>query len=121
MIAKREFGELELIILKTFEGRDKLTVKEVLSLLGGEDKYTTIMTVMNRMVEKGALERKRDGLQYQYWVVASSPSFIERMMGKFFDGRSASVAAYLIESGDVSEEELSSLEALIKKRKRKGK
>ena len=43
------------------------------------------------------------------------------MMGKFFDGRSASVAAYLIESGDVSEEELSSLEALIKKRKRKGK
>ena len=52
MIAKREFGELELIILKTFEGRDKLTVKEVLSLLGGEDKYTTIMTVMNRMVEK---------------------------------------------------------------------
>ncbi len=121
MLAKREFGELELTILKTFEDRHKLTVKEVVSLLGGSDKYTTIMTVMNRMVEKGVLKRERNGLQYQYWTTSSSPSFFERLKGKFFDGNSASLAAYLIESGDISEDELSSLETLIKKMRREGK
>ena len=59
MLAKREFGELELAVLKILEQRQPLTIKEVLISLGGEDKYTTIMTVMNRIVEKGSFKEKR--------------------------------------------------------------
>jgi len=118
MNAKREFGELELTILKTFDHRGKKTVKEVVALLGGEDKYTTIMTVMNRMVEKGLLKREKIGLQYAYWIVSSKPSYFSRLKEKFFEAESASLAAYLIESGDITDSELVELEELIKKKKK---
>ena len=55
MKKKRIFGELELAILQIFREKDRFTVREVLESLKGDDKYTSIMTVMNRLVEKKLL------------------------------------------------------------------
>jgi predicted transcriptional regulator len=118
MTKKRIFGELELAILALFKSHQQLTVKEVLKMLGGEDKYTTIMTVMSRLVEKKELQRERIGLQYQYSInesKASAPSsLLERLKQKIFGGKSASMISYLIESGDdITDAELAEMEKLI--------
>jgi len=118
MLSKRQFGDLELAILKQFEGQKRLTVKDVLPSLGSDDKYTTVMTVMHRMWKKKLLQREKNGLQYEYWTTSSSPTFLEKVKEKFFSGQSFSLSAFLIESGEFSNEELSELESLIKKKKK---
>jgi len=118
MTKKRIFGELELAILALFKTHEQLTVKDVLKLMGEDDKYTTIMTVMSRLVEKKELQRERIGLQYHYSMNRSKKpapsSLLERLKAKIFGGRSASMISYLLESGDdITEEELSEMEKLI--------
>lgn len=87
-------------------------------MLGGEDKYTTIMTVMSRLVEKQELQRERIGLQYQYSInkskISAPSSLLERLKQKIFGGKSASMISYLIESGDdITDAELAEMEKLI--------
>jgi predicted transcriptional regulator len=116
-MTKRVFGELEMAILKIVKEHEKLTVRDVLQALGGEDKYTTVMTVMNRLAEKELLVRERCGQQYEYWINESrksAPSFLDKLKQKLFGGNSASMASYLIESGNVSDQELAEIEKLIK-------
>lgn len=118
MSKKRVFGELELTILKVFKSGQKLTVREVLNVLGQNDKYTTIMTVMNRLVDKKHLSRNRHGQQYEYWLNESkktAPSgFLEKLKQKIFGGNSASMVSYLLESGsDITDSELADMEKLI--------
>lgn len=124
---KRAFGELELAILNIMRNKEKTTVREVYEALGSKDKYTTVMTVMNRLVEKKVLQRNRIGLQYEYWLTANekkSPNLIERLKKQIFGGRSYDMISYLIESGeDLTAQELHEMEKLIeetKKMRKKG-
>ena len=115
---KRVFGELELSILQIFKNKEKFTVKEVLSFLGGTDKYTTIMTVMSRMVEKKLLIRELNRGQYEYWINESDrivkPNFLDKFKQKVFGGKSASMVSYLLESSDdITDSELEAMQKLI--------
>ncbi len=116
---KRGFGELELAILKLLADRKQLSVREVLETFDGEDKYTTIMTVMNRLVEKQHLIRERCGQHFNYRLnKASRPShqsLLDRLRQKIFGGKLAPMMSYLIDSGDaISDEELAKMEELIR-------
>lgn len=120
MKKKRVFGELELAILKMFKTKGKLTVREVLESLHQDDKYTTIMTVMNRMVEKKLLIRQRSGLQYEYWVNESNefsqPTLLDQLKKKVFGGKSVSMVSYLLGSStDIELEEMEKLIQTLKK------
>lgn len=120
-MTKRAFGELELAILQILKSGSRMTVKEVHSLLGGFDKYTTIMTVMNRLAEKKQLARERMGLQYEYWILSSQakvPSFIEQFKKKIFGIKTSAMVSYLIESADdITTEDLIEMEKMIEKAK----
>lgn len=116
---KRSFGELELEILRILKSSDKMTVKQVHQVLGEENKYNTIMTVMVRLTEKGVLTRERIGLQYAYWLASPKlkvPSFVEQIKKKFLGIKTTDMISYLIESSeDISEEELEEMEKMIEK------
>ena len=60
-MTKRSFGELELAILRVLKSGERMTVKQVHTLLGEQNKYNTIMTVMLRLAEKKTLARERVG------------------------------------------------------------
>lgn len=100
-----------------------MTVKEIQSLLGGEDKYTTVMTVMNRLSEKKRLFRERVGLHYEYWLAPqeSKPQqLLKQVKKKFFGLNTRSLVSFLIESSDdISEEDLVEMERLIQQAKEK--
>lgn len=125
MARKHAFGELELSILKILRDKSPLTVSEVVKLLDNESRYTTIMTVMSRLVEKGELVRKKKGRQYEYWIDEQnshhSLSLFNRLKEKIFNGKALSMVSYLLESTDeISNEEFEQMEQLIRsKRKEK--
>lgn len=123
-MGKRIFGELELAILNVFQKDGSIrTVRDVLQALGSKDKYTTIMTVMNRLVAKGELHREREGQAYRYSLQMRKErhSLFEKWRKKIFGGKSALMISYLLESGeDITEEELLQIQELIDQAKQKG-
>jgi len=124
MAKKRVFGELELAILRIVRSRNRVTVREVQEALEGKDHYTTVMTVMNRLVIKKELQRERVGRHYEYWAESSLPSLslLERLKQRIFGGRSVAMISHLIETNErLSQEDLEELERLIERAKTRGK
>lgn len=122
-MAKRQFGELELTILRLFKEGERLSVKQVHKMLGGIDNYNTIMTVMYRLSQKRILERERSGAYYEYWLASSEKkqlSFFDQIKQRLFGVGMKDLISYLVESrSDISNEDLIEIEELIKNAKTK--
>jgi predicted transcriptional regulator len=79
--AERLLGPLEAEVMAVlWKSREPLTVRELLGRLNeGRHPhlaYTTVMTVMNRLAEKGALRRDRRGRGYAYEPTADDAAGI---------------------------------------------
>jgi predicted transcriptional regulator len=115
---KRAFGELELAILYLLEAGERKTVKDVHRQLGGNDKYTTVMTVMNRLVDKQRLGRERRGLQYEYWIISTEsqmPSLVQQLKDKIFGVKTVKLVSHLIDtSTDMTDDEFAEIEKMVK-------
>jgi predicted transcriptional regulator len=71
--ARREAGELESEVLAALWASARaMTPGDVLAELGGSLAYTTVMTTLARLFEKGLVARRRSGRSYSY-----SPSVLE--------------------------------------------
>lgn len=59
---------------------DAVTVRDVVDALQSSRRsaYTTIMTVMNRLVDKGMLRRRPDQQSYRYSAAATKEAYLER-------------------------------------------
>ena len=104
-----------------------ITVREVHHRLypGGEKAYTTVQTVMNILVEKGFLTRKKIGMVNFYTPTVSREEMAQQethsLVSRAFGGSFVALANYLVDSGSLSEKELAVLKDMIdaKERKRK--
>ncbi|PIS00376.1 MAG: BlaI family transcriptional regulator [Chlamydiae bacterium CG10_big_fil_rev_8_21_14_0_10_35_9] len=120
------FGELELSILKAVRELGRATVHEVLKKLASKRSYTTIMTVMSRLAEKGELAREKQGKQYVYWITPhkerASKGLLKRIQDRLFGGKGAAMVSYLIEvSEEMSDQELCEIESMIQQKRQQSK
>ena len=96
------------------------TIKEELQ---GEKgwAYTTVKTMMDRMVKKGLLKTQRIRNLYLYSSAITQSQArrgeIMRTVTRAFDGTLTPMMQFLIENDELSEQEYSQLEDLIKNRK----
>jgi predicted transcriptional regulator len=79
--AEKLLGPLEAEVMRgLWKAGEPLTVRELLERLNGGRRqplaYTTVMTVMNRLAEKGALRRERRGRGYAYEPTADDAAGI---------------------------------------------
>ncbi len=82
--------------------------------------YTTVMTTMSRLHDKGLLTRKRDGKRYLYSPKLTREQFLESTARTVLDGAIGSHQAIAMLAEKVSEasaDELDDLEALICQRR----
>ena len=117
------FGELELAVMKIVRDRKKATVHDVCEKLGKKRKYTTVMTVMSRLVKKGELTREKKGKHYVYEICFPSKrppkGLLRRIQERVFGGKSSAVVSYLLEMNqEISDEELQEMEELIREKRR---
>ena len=72
-MTKRATGELESAVMDAlWDGGGWLTPGEVHDCLADQSlAYTTVMTILVRLWQKGRLERQRDGRAYAYRPLAS--------------------------------------------------
>lgn len=78
---------------------------------------STVKTLLNRLVRKGALEVARDGRRFLYsplltrqaWIEGQSRGLIDRL----FDGRLAPLVAHLAASRALSADDVAELKRLV--------
>jgi BlaI family penicillinase repressor len=122
--ASKHPTKLELEILKVLWKDGPATVRAVRdSLAGTRDlAYTSVMTVMNIMTQKGFLKRVKDGQSFVYSPRVSERETTRRMLGdlvdRLFDGSAAAAMLNLLETSDIDEEELKRLRALLNEKTR---
>ena len=74
----RLFGELEARIMDIMWDQEEATIQDVCDRLG-EVHYLTVTTVMNRLVYKQVLNRRRLGKTYFYRSVQSREAFLQHV------------------------------------------
>ena len=81
-------GPLETEIMQLVWREKSTTVKKVHKALREQRDiaYTTVMTTMTRLAEKGVLTRRRDGLAYVYMPAVTKRDFEVMMVRRVLDG-----------------------------------
>ncbi len=80
--AGKVLGELESEVMEIiWQSKDPISVRTVTQILQKKRKiaYTTVMTIMNRLVDKGILSRKQEGRAYLYKGAVSKDKFLTRI------------------------------------------
>jgi len=116
--------DLEAAIMDVVWGREmsSFAVGDVLAVLEKQRDiaYTTVMTTVARLYDKGILRRERDGRRYLYAPKMSREEFLATTAREVLDGAIGGHQAMAMLAEKVSEAsagELDDLEALIQKRR----
>ena len=81
---RKILGDLEADVMEAIWACGRATVHDVHARLAAADRalaYTTVMTVMARLADKGLLERRKEGAAYVYVPAASKEEFTRRTVG----------------------------------------
>ena len=112
--ARRGSGELEAAVLAALQAAGTaLSPGEVRDRLDAGLAYTTVVTILSRLYDKGVLDRRKSGRSYVYAPVADEPGLAARRMTRVLDGESdrEAVLARFVSSLSESDEDL--LRALL--------
>ena len=119
-----KLSKLEHQIMDALWSRGASSVREVLEAFPekGRPAYTTVQTMVYRLEEKGAIRRtKKIGNAHIFEAVISRASAQRRLIDEllaFFGGSSQPVVAHLIESGNLTLDDVKEAEQLLIKLKR---
>src|SRR3972149_5116837 len=83
---ERLFGELEAKIMDAAWSLEQSSVQDVVKHLGKQANYKTIMTVMNRLVDKGFLERRKVSRAFVYIPRFTRDELIRHLSRQGLDG-----------------------------------
>lgn len=112
-------GETEMEVLNHVWELGESTVKDVRTrILKDRDvAYTTIMTVMKNLSEKGYLKYRKDGVTYVYSPARKPESvrsnLIKDLITKVFKGSPKELVQTLVNSENLSEKELTEIRNMI--------
>ena len=118
-----KLSKLEHQIMDALWSRGASSVREVLEAFPekGRPAYTTVQTMVYRLEEKGAIRRtKKIGNAHIFEAVISRASAQRRLVDEllaFFGGSSQPVVAHLIESGNLTLDDVKEAEQLLIKLK----
>jgi predicted transcriptional regulator len=99
----RIFGSLEAEIMPIMWRRETATVKQVhREIVDWRDlAYTTVMTTMERLTEKGVLKREKRGLAYVYTLAHSREEYaaqaVRQIIEQVLDGDATALVGTSIE------------------------
>ena len=112
-------SEAEAVVMEVLWQRHPQGADEGVSALAARSDWAepTIKTLLNRLLNKGAIRAEREGRRYLYspvltreaWVAQQSEGLLERLFG----GRVAPLVAHFSERGKLSEADIAELKRLI--------
>ncbi|MCA6092338.1 BlaI/MecI/CopY family transcriptional regulator [Streptomyces cinnamoneus] len=113
----RRLGELEdAVMTRVWEWNRPVTVREVLEDLQQERSiaYTTVMTVMDNLYQKGWLRREAEGRAYRYEAVSNRAAYSAALMNEAWSLSDNPAAALVAFFGMMSAEQREALRDAIR-------
>ncbi len=117
-----KISESEWLVMKEIWGQNPITANNVVATLSDTTTWSpkTIKTLLTRLVKKGAVGFKAGGREYHYYplveesvlVKEESRSFLKRVFG----GTIKPMLATLVESEDLSAEDIEELKRVLEKK-----
>jgi BlaI family transcriptional regulator, penicillinase repressor len=120
----KRLGDLQLRIMKILWERQEATVADVLQALNddGDFAYTTIATMLRKMEARALVGHRIDGRTFIYRAVVGEAdvnrSLTDHWIDRLFQGSLAEAVSHLLNTRDVSQQELRQLEKLIAERRK---
>src|SRR5258708_2601251 len=111
-------------ILDILYAKSSATAAEVRDALPDAPSYSAVRALLRILEEKGHAQHELQGTRYLY--IPSVPrerarnSALTRIVQTFFEGSAAQAAAALVDSGSLSNDDLTRLSALIERAKKEG-
>ena len=124
---KKVLGDLEADVMQVIWRNNEMTVRDVYEQLRLEKKhaYTTIMTIMSRLAEKGLLKKKPLGNAYIYSSVVTESEFAKMVVSEVLDSLMEEFAepaiSHIVDKiGLENDSNLEKFAEIIKERRTKG-
>ena len=99
------------------------TVGDVLAAMTSDGRAlapTTVATLLQRLTKQGWVKHRKNGRQFLYRAKVNekqaAQGVLQRVLQSFFGGKVSALTAQLLESKDVSVEDLAEIQALLKKK-----
>ena len=112
-------SEAESVVMDILWRAHPASADEVIAALAGQQDWqeATIKTLLNRLLNKGAIKADKDGRRYLYspllqreqWLSQESDSLLERLFG----GRVAPLVAHFSKQRKLSRSDIAELKRLI--------
>ncbi|MEU9609406.1 BlaI/MecI/CopY family transcriptional regulator [Streptomyces sp. NPDC048057] len=113
----RPLGELEdAVMTRVWQWNRPVTVREVLEDLQQERSiaYTTVMTVMDNLHQKGWVRREVEGRAYRYTAVSTRAAYSAALMNEAWAQSDNPAAALVAFFGMMSPEQREALQAAVR-------
>jgi BlaI family transcriptional regulator, penicillinase repressor len=111
------FTQRELDVMSILWRRGSGTVAEVRSELEEELAYTTVLSALQVLTEKGFVRHEPEGRAYRYYATvepdAAGDSALGRILDKIFQGSSEQLLTRLVRRQGMKPEELARLRRLL--------
>jgi len=119
--------EREADVMEVLWQRGPSTVAEVRDGIADDLAYTTVLTILRTLEDKGYVEHAQEGRAHRYAAMVERDvarrSALQALTRRFFAGSKALLLAHLVDDDKLSEEEIERIRSLLRRhtRSKKGK
>ena len=114
-----QISEAESVVMEALWRQSPLSAEDVVAALAVEQQWQepTIKTLLNRLLNKGAVTAEKEGRRYLYspvlkredWLMRESKGLLDRLFG----GRVAPLVAHFSQHRKLSKKDIAELKKLI--------
>ena len=113
--------DLQLSVMKALWQIGEGGVGEIVALLAADGKElapTTVATLLQRLSKQGWVKHRKNGRQFLYRAKVNqqdaAKGVLQRVLSSFFGGRVSALTAQLLESEELSADDLKEMRKLLK-------
>lgn len=109
----------ESLVMEALWRRAPLTAEEIFAELGEGQGWAeaTLKTLLNRLLNKGAVSAEKDGRRYLYRPLVARDDYVEAesqgLLDRLFDGRLAPLVSHFSDRQKLSPQDIADLKRLI--------
>ena len=112
-------SDAEAMVMEVLWGASPRSAEEVIAALADSTGWAepTIKTLLNRLLNKGAISAEKDGRRYLYSPVLRREAWVQQqsegLLARLFGGRVAPLVAHFSERGRLTKKDIDELRRLI--------
>jgi BlaI family transcriptional regulator, penicillinase repressor len=113
----KTFTDKEVEIMRVIWERGEATAKEIQEALPDERHYNSVLTIIRVLERKGHLTHRAEGKAHVYRAKAkqekSQRRVLSHLIEQIFGGSAAAMVLHLVETGDLTEDDLHEVRSKI--------